>query len=445
MSIQQALSLNALTLSVCVLSGCATTWPGDPGLPPDPATVPPPYAVSTAPRPAFEFETDRRLVGGPTFRAPTAGEMEQRRTAERLADFQRTTTPIPTQTEQLPRYAPPVMQTAPAPRPRSVETTPLYTARTEPLPIQSSGPIQSMASVPSGDVMAAATVPPMPAARPGECFALVRRAEQYRTVQRQVLVQPEYERLQVRPAQYEQGVENVVVQEAYERLEIVPATFKEVTERVMIRPPSQRLLTTEPEYETVTERILVEPARQHWKRGRGPIERLDHATGEIMCLVEEPAKYRTVTRRQLRTPSAVREVEVPAEYRTIRRRVLDQPGQVRRVTIPAQSQAMRVERLTSPSQVERVRVPARYETVAVQELAAGAQMEWRPVLCETNLNVTTIRSIQRALQQRGFDPGTVDGVLGRKTMDAINAYQRASGLPVDRYLNVETIRSLGLR
>ena len=29
-------------------------------------------------------------------------------------------------------------------------------------------------------------------------------------------------------------------------------------------------------------------------------------------------------------------------------------------------------------------------------------------------------------------------------MRAVNAYQRAKGLPVDRYLNVETVKSLGV-
>ena len=55
-----------------------------------------------------------------------------------------------------------------------------------------------------------------------------------------------------------------------------------------------------------------------------------------------------------------------------------------------------------------------------------------------------IRRLQQALSARGFDPGAVDGVLGRRTMEAVNAYQRSNGLPVDRYLNMETVRSLGV-
>jgi hypothetical protein len=50
-----------------------------------------------------------------------------------------------------------------------------------------------------------------------------------------------------------------------------------------------------------------------WKKGRGPIEKIDAATGEIMCLVEVPATYKVMD-----TPPTTREVTVPAEYKTVK-------------------------------------------------------------------------------------------------------------------------------
>jgi ferredoxin len=41
------------------------------------------------------------------------------------------------------------------------------------------------------------------------------------------------------------------------------------------------------------------------------------------------------------------------------------------------------------------------------------------------------RQIQTALQAKGFDPGPIDGVRGRKTIDAIIAFQTANGLQAD--------------
>jgi peptidoglycan hydrolase-like protein with peptidoglycan-binding domain len=46
------------------------------------------------------------------------------------------------------------------------------------------------------------------------------------------------------------------------------------------------------------------------------------------------------------------------------------------------------------------------------------------VLCKTNVSPTIIRSIQQALQQASYNPGPVDGVLGARTMTAIEAYQQ---------------------
>lgn len=427
----QTLQLGVIGLATALSSACASGWPEQPGLPPSSSAVPAPYGnAQQAPRPAFEFERQAQYQVGPTFRDDRVSTAEEERTAERLADFQRNTAMPRMENAPLPRYQQRVAS-------RVVEPVPAAsTQQAQPLP-----PPPGFSDPAVGSV---AAVPPMPQARPGECFALVRRPEQYRSVPQQIVSRPAYERMQVQPAQYQRSREMVTVQDAYERMEIVPATFKTVREQVMVRPATTRYVTTEPEYETVSEKIMVRPARQVWKKGRGPIERIDHATGDIMCLVEEPAQYKTITRRVLRRPAEAREVQVPAEYRTVTRRVIDQPAQVRRVTIPAETRQVEVQRMVAPPRVERIQVPAEYQTVQVRELSAPAMLEWRPVLCETNMSPDMIRSIQTALKRRGFDPGAIDGVLGRQTMEAVNAYQRANNLPVDRYLNMDTVRHLGV-
>ncbi|MGJ7493408.1 lytic murein transglycosylase [Variovorax sp. ZT4R33] len=49
------------------------------------------------------------------------------------------------------------------------------------------------------------------------------------------------------------------------------------------------------------------------------------------------------------------------------------------------------------------------------------------------LSRSETRELQEALNARGFDSGTPDGVVGAATRRAIRAYQRASGLPADAY------------
>jgi peptidoglycan hydrolase-like protein with peptidoglycan-binding domain len=46
-----------------------------------------------------------------------------------------------------------------------------------------------------------------------------------------------------------------------------------------------------------------------------------------------------------------------------------------------------------------------------------------------------VQDIQAKLRERGFDPGPVDGLLGRRTCDAVKAYQKAAGVPVNGLLD----------
>lgn len=47
------------------------------------------------------------------------------------------------------------------------------------------------------------------------------------------------------------------------------------------------------------------------------------------------------------------------------------------------------------------------------------------------MDTNDIAAIQRALLGKGFDPGPVDGIWGRRTIAAVRAFQRAEGLTVD--------------
>lgn len=54
----------------------------------------------------------------------------------------------------------------------------------------------------------------------------------------------------------------------------------------------------------------------------------------------------------------------------------------------------------------------------------------------------TMSDIQTALNKHGFDPGTVDGILGAKTRAALTAFQRQRGLPETGGTNKETLDEL---
>ncbi len=283
-----------------------------------------------------------------------------------------------------------------------------------------------------------------PDAKPGECYARVYVPPTYKTTEEKVLKKEASEKVEIIPAKYEWVEEQVLVKEASKRLEVIPAKYGWKEEKVLIKPESVRLETVPAVYKTTTEEVLESPAQTVWKKGRGPIEKLDNATGEIMCLVEIPAKYRTIQKVVLEKPAATTEVKIPAEYKMVKKQVVLTPATTRTVDIPAEYAAVKVQKIVTPPQEKRIEIPAEYQVVTKVEKISEGRMEWRQILCETNLTKDVIRSIQEALVKAGHDPGPIDNVLGEQTMRALREYQQKKGLPVGG-ITYDTAQSLGVK
>jgi hypothetical protein len=282
-----------------------------------------------------------------------------------------------------------------------------------------------------------------PHAKPGECYARVFVPPAYKTDTTRVLRREASERVETSPPEYEWIEERVEVQGPSEKVEVVPATYEWVEERVMVIPASSHTDIVPPVYETVKERVIDTPAHTVWKKGRGPLERIDHATGEIMCLVEIPATYKTVTKRVLKSPATTRMVDVPAKYETVKKRVMKTPPQTEVIKIPAQYKTVKVKRIKTPAKTRSIPVPAEYQWVSKHVKVTEGKMAWQPVLCETNTTPQAVEAVQRALEKAGYSPGKIDGVIGSKTRLALESYQRAKGLPVGG-LTLDTLKALGV-
>jgi murein L,D-transpeptidase YcbB/YkuD len=374
----------------------------------------------------------------------------------------------------------------------------------------------------------------MPAnAQPGQCFAKVAKPATFRTETNRKLVKEGSERIETVPAVYETVKERVLVKEASERIEIVPpvykavkvrvqseevqevvpavyetvkervlvkeastrleevpAVYEDVEEKVLVKAASKRAIEVPAVYETVTEKKLVREAYTTWKPGTETnIQRLDEKTGQIMCLVQVPAEYQTVTRQVVKTPADVRYEDVPAEYQTVKKTVLKipattrtvqipaeyaerdvtklvkpattvtkvvpvdyerevmtiaQPATEKRIPVPAEYAEREVKKLVSPAREVRVPIPAEYADVSQQVQICPAQEYWTEILCDVNATPAKISEIQKALQAAGFYPGAINGKTDAPTMNAVAAFQQAKGLPVDGYINMETIKALGV-
>ena len=53
-----------------------------------------------------------------------------------------------------------------------------------------------------------------------------------------------------------------------------------------------------------------------------------------------------------------------------------------------------------------------------------------------------VRNLQNALVKAGFDVGTIDGVYGSKTADAVKKFQKSKGLVVDGIAGNNTLSAL---
>lgn len=283
-----------------------------------------------------------------------------------------------------------------------------------------------------------------PNAKPGECYARVFVPPSYQMKPQRVVEREESERVEVIPGKYEWTTKRVLVREASEKLEVIPPKYDWKTERVLVKPAVKRIQTVPAKYRTVTEKVIEKPAHTVWKKGTGLITKIDEETGEIMCLVEVPATYKTVKKRTLVSPETTKEVVVqPAKYETVRKRVLVSPARTRTVKIPPEYKTVRVQKEVVPPKTRRYKVPAKYTTVTKRVKVKEGEMKWRLVLCETNMTPRIIRDMQNALRSRGYYRGSIDGQIGNLTMQAVERFQRENNLSRGG-ITIEVLERLGV-
>jgi Putative peptidoglycan binding domain len=291
-----------------------------------------------------------------------------------------------------------------------------------------------------------------PPARVGECYARVVTPATFGTTEERVLVRAASSTISVVPAVYGPGEERVLVKGETKSLVVIPATYEDVTERILVKAAGTQLVTTPATFKTATERRLVKAASTAWKRSseltaaERALQNIDPNAGDVLCLIEVPAVYETVTSTVVDQPASTRSIEIPAEYTTVTKTVLKTPPSTREVVEPAVYRTVVTSKLITPAREVRTDVPAEYVTKTNTVQTSAAKSEWRQIVCETNATPAKLSEIQNALTKAGFATGRTDGGIDGNTMNAVRGYQKAKGLPVDmdRYINVATVRALGL-
>lgn len=78
------------------------------------------------------------------------------------------------------------------------------------------------------------------------------------------------------------------------------------------------------------------------------------------------------------------------------------------------------------------------------ELPAGAQTEAVQVLSQMGSRGQEVRNIQSRLKSWGYYTGAVDGIYGKKTVEAVKKFQKKHGLRVDGIAGPATLAAIGL-
>jgi hypothetical protein len=344
---------------------------------------------------------------------------------------------------------------------------------------------------------------------------------QYDTRVEQVLVRPERVERRIIPARYETRTEQVLIEPERTVRRVIPAETRTVTETVVIQESRVEPVVIPAQYEEYTEQVLVREAYSTWqpseplylaanssaassadfaRQNFSPADLRELPTGEILCRVEVPAEYETVTRTRLVSPerivyrtadggtsptavnlppittSATRteiitpervvedviparyetlttsvEVEpervveeiIPAEYETVQTTVVVEPERIVEDVIPARYESATVERIVTPGREETRTIPAVTREVTRVSYDGAGNLGWREVLCEINTTPQAIEQIQIGLRDANYYNGPIDGLFREQTYQAMVRYQETNGL-VRGQLTRQFVEHLGV-
>ena len=222
------------------------------------------------------------------------------------------------------------------------------------------------------------------------------------------------------PAEYKIVKKKVVDKTASTVTQIIPAVYKTIKVRKLVSATSEKKIVIPARYKKIKQQKLAQAGRFVWHE----IHNLEHPretrTGNKICLVETPAKYRKATKKVVVEKSKTNVQEIPAVYKTVK-----------------------VRTVVSDAKIRKIDIPAEYQTVTKQQKVSEGELEWRQVLCETNTTSDVISKLQSALISRGYNPGPADGAYGPVTERAVKKYQKDKGLGTGG-ITYETLKHLGL-
>ena len=322
-------------------------------------------------------------------------------------------------------------------------------------------------------------------AKAGVCYHEHYQPAKYETKTEKVLVSEAYQKLTAVPAKFENATERVLVRAASKKLVEVPAVYETIKEKVLVEPAKSEwkkgrglvekvdgstgeimcLVEVPAKYKVVEKRVIKKPASTNIieipaKYEDVPVRKLKSDWQQVRADV--PAKYETITRKVKtadaeyiwhpvatpgewgsKTGNVICKKQIPAKTKTLVKKVIKTPATFKTVEVPAVFKTKKVTKLVADAKETRAKIPEVTKQVTKRVKVSNAKLQWQSVLCETNMSQDVVRNVQSALNKAGFNAGTADGVIGRQTLLAIDAYQRKEGISSGG-LTMETLNKLGI-
>jgi hypothetical protein len=273
------------------------------------------------------------------------------------------------------------------------------------------------------------------------------------------------------PTIYDTIVEKVIIREGYAYLKYTPEVYDTITEMILVTPGYTTYEVEEPVFETekirisikdieaivntsnvttpskVTERIETAPTIKVWKKTKR--KRNCKSKDPENCLtwqvVTIPATYIDIEKD---IPSTIKKnnndiTQIDGQTITIEKKILVKEASVKEINIlPEYKEVTRYVKIKE-ARFEQVNVAPEYRDVnTLRVISEGGNIQPVEVLCQKEYPMY-IRSLQEKLTSLGYEIGPIDGLLGRKTKNALTEYQAKNNLPIGQ-LDFASLKHLGI-
>jgi hypothetical protein len=272
------------------------------------------------------------------------------------------------------------------------------------------------------------------------------------------------------PSVFDTIVDRIEIKASYTYLKRIPPVFDTIVETILVRPGYTKYEVIEPVFETefvkmkvkdvesviasnaytekriLTEKIEEKPTAKVWRKtkrikdckSKDPEDcltwRVETVPAQTVEIVREFPS--TLTKNQSNIE------QLSEQYITFEKVTLKQEGSIKEVNVlPEYKEVTRLVKKQNASFEEVIVPPVFKEVKRIRLVSEGGNIEPREVICAKDYNLY-VRPLQEKLHTLGYDV-VIDGVLGRKTKDALLDYQAKHNLPIGQ-LDLSTMRHLGL-